>query len=124
MIMGSIGERFGFLFVGLILAWAVGMMAAGSGCAGPRASVPTAAELSAEGAILKGMDIDAIRRGRVIFVTECGACHRLYLPEEYSPGEWRPIAKRMAERASLGTDQAVDLEAYLAAASLTAWKKR
>ena len=118
--MGSIGNRFIFRFFGLILVWAIGITVTGSGCAGPRSSVPTADELSAAGALPRGLDLDAIRRGRVIFVTECGACHRLYLPGEYSPEEWRPISRRMAERASLGTDQAVDLEAYLTAASRAA----
>ena len=106
--------------VNMILAAALALAAGIAGCAGGRSSVPTVDELFAAGALPRRMDVDAIRRGRVIFVTECGACHRLYLPGEYSPEEWRPIAKRMAERSSLGTGQAADLEAYLTAASRAA----
>lgn len=113
-------RRNGIRIAGLVLAATLAVAAGGAGCAGGRASIPTAEELYAAGALPRGMEIDTMRRGRAIFVTECGACHRLYLPGEYSPEEWRPIARRMGERASLGADQVADLEAYLSAASRAA----
>jgi mono/diheme cytochrome c family protein len=113
-------RRNGTRTAGTVLVAALSLAAGVAGCAGGRASVPTADELSAAGALPRGADVDAIRRGRVIFVTECGACHRLYLPGEYSPEEWRPIARRMGERASLGSDQVEDLTRYLTAASRAA----
>lgn len=102
---------------GMILAVGVGLFAGLAGCAGGTGSIPTAEELYAAGTLPRGADADAVRRGRAVYVTECGACHRLHLPSEYSPEEWWAIAGRMAERASLGTEQAAELEAYLAAAS-------
>ena len=69
------------------------------------------------GALPGGTDIDALRMGRAILVTECANCHRLFLPAEYSPEQWGGIVKRMANRASLGEDQAADLELYLAVSS-------
>lgn len=113
-------RRNGIRIAGLVLAATLAVAAGGAGCAGGRASIPTAEDLYATGALPVGADVDAVRRGRAVYVTECGACHRLHLPSEYTPEEWRPIAGRMAERASLGTDQAADLEAYLAAASRAA----
>lgn len=101
----------------MMFAAALGLSAGIAGCAGGRSAIPTAEELYAAGAVPAGADVDAVRRGRAVYVTECGACHRLHLPSEYAPEEWRTIAGRMAERASLGTGQAADLEAYLAAAS-------
>ncbi|MBI5420579.1 MAG: hypothetical protein HZA60_10855 [Deltaproteobacteria bacterium] len=115
--MAFMGQTFVLRFSGLLPAWALVIALAGPGCAGPRTSVPTAEELSAAGALSRAMDVDAMRRGRAIFVTECAACHRLYLPAEYPPEEWRGIVKRMAVRASLGGDQAADLLLYLSAAS-------
>lgn len=102
---------------GWILGAAIAFAAATAGCAGEKASVPTAERLQAAGALPRGADVDAVRRGRVLFVTECGACHRLYLPREYPPQEWRPIATRMGVRASLGEEQVADLLAYLTSAS-------
>jgi mono/diheme cytochrome c family protein len=96
-----------------VLALAAGI----TGCAAGKASIPTAEELYSAGALPGGADPDALRRGRAILVTECAACHRLFLPGEYSPGQWRGIVKRMAARASLAEDQAADLLLYLSAAS-------
>lgn len=102
---------------GMVVAAALSLAAAVAGCAGGKASVPTAEQLSAAGALPRGSDVDAVRRGRVVFVTECGACHRLYLPAEYAPQKWRTIATRMGIRASLGEEQIADLVEYLTAAS-------
>jgi len=107
----------GLRVAGMILAAGLGLSAGLAGCAAGTGSIPTAEELYAAGTLSRGADAVAVRRGRAVYVTECGACHRLHLPSEYSPEEWRPIVRRMAERASLGAEQAADLEAYLAAAS-------
>ena len=97
---------------------------AAAGCAGGMASLPAAEQLHAAGAAEVGMDVGALRRGRIVLVTECAACHRLFLPEEYPPEQWRGIVGRMASRASLDAGQAADLELYLTAASRTAARKK
>jgi mono/diheme cytochrome c family protein len=99
-------------FLVAVLAFAAGI----AGCAAGKASIPTAEDLYAAGALPRGADLDALRRGRAVLVTECATCHRLFLPGEYSPEQWRRIVKRMAVRASLGDDQAADLTLYLTAA--------
>jgi mono/diheme cytochrome c family protein len=104
------------MITGALLAFAGG--AAGlSGCAAGKASIPTAEALGAAGGLSGGTDVSALRRGRAILVTECANCHRLFLPAEYSPEQWGGIVQRMANRASLGEDQAADLLLYLSAAS-------
>lgn len=110
-----------FLRMTMVLAWlaAAGVVGGLSGCAAGKASIPTAEELLAAGALSKGADPAGLRRGRAVFVTECTACHRLFLPGEYSPEQWRGIVKRMAGRASLSGDQAADLYLYLSTASRT-----
>lgn len=97
----------------LALLAAAGMAGGVAGCVAGKTSIPTIEEMSAAGTLPKGSDLDALRRGRTISVTECVACHRLFLPNEYSPEEWRGIVKRMAIRASLNERQAVELELYL-----------
>ncbi|MGB5196695.1 MAG: cytochrome c [Candidatus Deferrimicrobium sp.] len=101
----------------LALLAATGVAGGLSGCAAGKASIPTAEELLAAGALSKEADPAALRRGRAVFVTECAACHRLFLPGEYSPEQWRGIVRRMSPRASLSGEQAADLERYLRAAS-------
>jgi mono/diheme cytochrome c family protein len=102
--------------IGIALFAAVGMAGGWSSCAGDRSFLPTAEELSAAGALPRGVEIEALRRGRAIFVTECSACHRLFPPRDHSPEQWRRIVKRMAPRASLSGSQAEDLLHYLSAA--------
>lgn len=104
----------------LALLAATGVVGGHSGCAAGKASIPTADALGAAGGLSGGTDTAALRRGRAILVTECATCHRLFLPAEYSPEQWSGIVKRMATRASLSGDQAVDLERYLKAASRAA----
>lgn len=105
------------MVIGMALLASAGMTAGLSGCAETRAVLPTPEELAVSGALPGGADAEALRRGRAIFVTECAACHRLYWPNEYSPGQWRGIVKRMAGRASLSGSQAADLDLYLSVAS-------
>jgi hypothetical protein len=108
-----------FLRITMVLALLAAACGTGGlfGCAAGKASIPTAEELGAKGAIPRGADPDALRRGRGVLVTECAACHRLFLPEEHSPEQWRGIVARMARRASLVGDQAADLLLYLSVAS-------
>lgn len=107
------GTRITGMFLVAILCLAAGI----AGCAAGKAAIPTAEELYAVGALPMGADLDALRRGRAIFVTECAACHRLFPPNAYSPEQWRGIVKRMSRRASLGGDQTADLAIYLTVAS-------
>ncbi len=110
-------RRFGAPLAGMLLGAVLALAAGITGCAAGKASIPTADELSAAGALPKGADREALRRGRAILVTECGVCHRLFLPTEYSREQWGGIVKRMAARASLSGDQAADLLLYLSSAS-------
>ena len=107
----------GALLAGTFLVAVLALAAGIVGCAAGKASIPTAEELYAAGALPRGADLDALRRGRAVLVTECAACHRLFLPGEYSTERWRGIVKRMAARASLSGDQAADLELYLTVSS-------
>ncbi|MBP2678997.1 MAG: diheme cytochrome c [Deltaproteobacteria bacterium] len=101
----------------LALLSAAGVAGGLSGCAAGKTSIPTADELGGAVDLPRGTDLDALRRGRAVLVTECATCHRLFLPHEYPQEQWRGIVKRMAGRASLGREQAADLELYLAVSS-------
>lgn len=103
--------------VGMLLAAVLAFAAGSAGCAAGKASIPTAEELYAAGGLPRGADMNALRRGRTILLTECTGCHRLFLPGEYSTEQWRGIVRRMAARASLARDQAEDLARYLESAA-------
>ena len=79
-----------------------------AGCATTSSPMLTSEELEE-----LGVDEATLRRGRILAVTECAACHRFYWPSEYSPEEWPPIIRKMGNRASLSKDQVSELEAYM-----------
>ena len=113
--------RKSLLYGGIVVALlAAGGLSSGlTGCAGERSFLPTVEELSAPGGLAGGADVETLRRGRAIYVTECTACHRLFPPKNYSPEQWRVFVRKMAPRASLSGSQAADLLMYLSAASRT-----
>lgn len=104
--------RAALVVAGLLAASALGPWS----CAGGRALLPTPEELVASGAA-RAPEREALRRGRAIYVTECGACHRLYAPEEFASGEWPGLVRRMGQRASLGDGEIADLALYLVSAT-------
>ncbi len=77
-------------------------------------------QLVERGAVTPGTDLEALRRGRALAVTECTGCHRLYWPNEYSPKEWPGIVRKMGARSSLSDSQTRDLESYYVSASQAA----
>ncbi len=77
-------------------------------------------QLMKQDVIEPGADLETLRRGRAIAVTECTGCHRLYWPNEYPPSEWVAIVRKMGGRASLSDTQIRDLQAYYVSASRAA----
>ena len=41
-------------------------------------------------------------RGRDLYLTNCGGCHQLHLPAEFTEEQWSTILSTMIERAKLG----------------------
>lgn len=93
--------------IGLLL-----LSLAGAGCSTPTAtSPPTLAP--------KQVSTD-LAQGRAYFLRECQACHRLFLPEEKTPGAWQPILARKAAKVSLTKAQYEKLATYVLATSRAA----
>jgi mono/diheme cytochrome c family protein len=42
-----------------------------------------------------------LQQGRTLYISHCGQCHDLYLPENFSASQWRSILPNMAPRTSL-----------------------
>ena len=62
-------------------------------------------------------ELENLRSGRSLAITECASCHRFYWPEEYSPEAWKEILRRMARLSSLSERQADHLTSYFLLAS-------
>ncbi len=57
------------------------------------------------------------REGRLLMLSQCGQCHRVFLPEEYSKEEWEPILKRMLPLVSITPEDRAALKEYIMAAA-------
>lgn len=102
---------------GIVAGAAVAVIAILSGCMTPSGSMPMAEELAGPAAMLANSDLDGLRRGRVLAITECAKCHRQYWPNEYAPESWPSIVRDMGARASMNQGQVGDLEKYFVVAS-------
>lgn len=89
------------------------------GCSVRSGSLPTADQLFQNRLAPEGTDMDALRRGRALAVTECASCHRFFFPREYSPEEWHRTIRAMGRRASLDQRQINDIDYYYQLASGT-----
>lgn len=59
------------------------------------------------------MTLAELTRGREVYVSKCGGCHRLWPPGSLSRAEWLSALPGMDERAGLDADQRRAVEAYL-----------
>ena len=52
-------------------------------------------------------------RGVRIWANQCGRCHNMRLPDEFSAQEWHVIVSHMRVRAGLTGQQVRDINAYV-----------
>jgi mono/diheme cytochrome c family protein len=58
---------------------------------------------------------EAFVKGRVIYQGNCGKCHKLYRPEDFSAVQWGRILPEMYKKSRLEGEQAVLVDAYVMA---------
>ena len=83
------------------------------GCA---SRMPMANTLT-EGTETTAEETEELGVGRTVAITQCNACHRTFWPDEFSPRQWKPITKKMGNRAFLSRGETSALNAYMALAS-------
>jgi len=60
---------------------------------------PTTADVTATATLAD------LQQGRTLYSNNCGSCHGLYMPESYSPSQWRTIMGSMAPRTGMSASQ-------------------
>ena len=71
------------------------------------AYVPTAADATANASL------EQLQHGRKLFINNCGACHGLPSPDDYTPTDWSSILGIMSRRAGLSESDASLVYKYL-----------
>ena len=57
--------------------------------------VPTSADTTANATLRN------LKNGRILYINDCGVCHNLYPPENFTVAKWKSILPRMAQNANL-----------------------
>lgn len=61
----------------------------------------------------QALDIEAMQRGRQIYITNCAKCHVVEAIGDYTMDEWRQLLPEMAEESKLDEQRAADVRAYV-----------
>lgn len=57
--------------------------------------------------------LQELQEGRQLYIDNCGRCHGLHNPDEYTPSQWSSILSSMVPRTSLSSSQADLVKAYV-----------
>ena len=62
-----------------------------------------------------GISSDTLMLGRKLYVNNCGSCHSLYMPGQYSEKEWIKTIPEMQMKAKISNQQTLTILNYLKA---------
>ena len=99
--------KFSLLFVS-----AVSLMMLTVGCTKNNADisslyVPTAANVTA------GATLQELQLGRALYIDNCGSCHALFSPDNYSATRWRNYMNSMAPKTTMSPSEILLVTKYV-----------
>jgi mono/diheme cytochrome c family protein len=89
------------------------VLAVGLAACGPAVPRPSASDVARADASGNQTTLAALERGRTLYLSHCGGCHRTYPPGRLRPDAWPAQLDKMAERARLERDERTQVEQYL-----------
>jgi mono/diheme cytochrome c family protein len=57
--------------------------------------------------------LDELQQGRTLYINNCGSCHQLYSPDDYTATQWKGIMPGMASSARLTSAQTTLVTKYV-----------
>ena len=61
--------------------------------------IPSSSDVTAKATL------DELTQGRQLYIDNCGRCHGLYSPDDYSPSDWTSILRGMAPRTPMTSSE-------------------
>ena len=49
--------------------------------------------------------LSELQQGRDLYINNCGRCHNLYSPDNYTPAQWKTVLGSMTPRTSLSSTE-------------------
>jgi hypothetical protein len=68
---------------------------------------PTSADATATATL------EELQQGRTLYINNCGACHNLYSPDDYSVSGWKSVISNMAPKTSMNASQVTLVTKYV-----------
>jgi len=68
---------------------------------------PTTADVTATATLAE------LQQGRTLYLNNCNNCHALYMPEAYSPSQWKTVLGLMAPKTGMTSSQILLVTKYV-----------
>ena len=68
---------------------------------------PTSADVTANATLID------LQQGRTLYINNCGRCHGLYSPDNYSSTQWKSILNNMAPNTSMSASEILLVTKYV-----------
>lgn len=68
---------------------------------------PTSSDVTANATLAE------LQQGRILYVNNCGRCHGLYSPDNYSAAQWKSILNNMTPNTSLSASDILLVTKYV-----------
>lgn len=66
-----------------------------------------------ENAHKKGIELAQLQTGKKLYVKNCGSCHNLHKPSEFSADQWTGIMTKMQKKAKISDESRQLIYGYL-----------
>jgi hypothetical protein len=66
-------------------------------------------------ALQAGSSIDNLMSGRTLYVKNCGSCHNVHLPEQFTRAQWKVILPEMQRKAKISDEETKLISAFIMA---------
>lgn len=57
--------------------------------------------------------LQELQEGRTLYINNCSVCHGLYVPESYSPTQWKSILSNMGPRTGMSSSDLLLVTKYV-----------
>ena len=57
--------------------------------------------------------LEELQQGRTLYINNCGSCHHLYSPDDFSATRWRSIMTQMAPETRMNASQVTLVTKYV-----------
>lgn len=96
-------SMFAVLILGSGFLWSCSKVGGGTG----NLYTPTNADVTANATL------EELQQGRTLYINNCGRCHSLVSPDDYTPGAWNSILASMTPKTSLTSAQVTLVKKYV-----------